>query len=416
MNVTVSQTQYYGETIAVPSKSHAHRLLIAAALKKGETVIKNIGESDDVLATAQCLCQMGATVTVEKGEARVSGIYQVKKGGNPDACESGSTLRFLMPVAAALGAECTFTGKGRLFARPSEELCRVLKEKGAYCDGKTVRGQIVGGEYEIDATISSQYLSGLLFALPLLAEDSKIILRGEPVSKNYIDMTLDVLKRSGISFEKTPYGFFVPGRQQYKLPDLVECEGDWSSAAFMLAAGAVGKKVSVRGLDIKSLQGDKKIIDVLRLSGAKVNVQGQSVSVERGENKPFEADIENIPDLAPILAVVAAGCTGVSRLLHVHRLKIKESDRLEAIKETLSAAGITAKEENDTLIIEGGNPKCGNFDGKNDHRMVMSAAILAGGAKGDSTITDCEAVKKSYPGFFEDYKKIGGIVHVDLEG
>ena len=416
MIACVQKSEYLGETVAVPSKSQAHRLLIAAALKKGRTVVRGVGDSDDVNATIRCLNALGASIDKVRDDAVVFGIGKAHTGGILDAGESGSTLRFLLLVAAALNAECVFDGRGRLLQRPNQALCRALNDNGAQTDGVRVSGKLKGGDYVIDATVSSQYISGLLFALPLLDEDSRILFKGAPVSKNYIDMTVKILSLAKIEVKRTRNGFIIPGGQKYDLPEEVICEGDWSSAAFMLTAGALGKRTKVSGLDIDSLQGDKRIADILRLSGAKVLAKDGSVEVVSDKKIPFEVDIENIPDLAPVLSVLAATLPGKSRLKNVRRLQLKESDRLAAIQEMLSAAGINSKKEKDDLVIFGGKPLCGRFDGKGDHRMVMSSVLLAGISDGASTITDAEAVKKSYPNFFEDYKKIGGQCHVEVDG
>ena len=412
----VNRSDYSGDTIAVPSKSQAHRLLIAAALKKGRTVVRSVGDSDDVNATIRCLNALGASIEKVRNDAVVFGIGKVRAGMLLDAGESGSTLRFLLPVSAALGAECTFTGRGRLLQRPNAALCSALNKNGVMTDGISVKGCLKPGDYTIDATVSSQYISGLLLALPLLGGDSRILFSGDPVSKNYIDMTIEVLTSAGIRYKRVRKGFFIPGHQEYRLPDEVVCEGDWSGAAFMLTAGALGKKTSVRGLNVRSLQGDRRILDVLRSSGAQITEKGDRIEVCSDKKIPFEVDLQNIPDLAPVLAVLAATLPGKSRLKNVNRLQIKESDRLAAIQEMLSAAGIGSKKERDDLVIFGGKPICGRFDGKNDHRMVMSSVLLAGICEGESVVTDAEAVKKSYPGFFEDYAKIGGNFHVEMEG
>lgn len=416
MNVSVKRTEFCGKTLAVPSKSSAHRLLIAAALSQGKTTVKNVGGSDDVFATASCLNALGARIEIKGDDAVVYGIEEVKKGGVLDAGESGSTLRFLLPVAAALGAECTFTGRGRLFLRPNRSLLDAMNARGAASDGKEVKGRLSCGLFSIDATVSSQYISGLLFALPLLDGDSRIELQGDAVSKDYVKMTLEVLDLAGIVVKKTENGFFVPGGQKYRMPDVARCDGDWSSAAFLLVAGAVGKEVTVKGLRQNSLQGDKKIVDILRQTGAEVTFSGDEVTVKKGGETPFEADIGEVPDLAPILAVLAATLRGESRFRNVQRLRVKESDRLAAICDMLSVGGIEHKIDGDDLIVRGGTPRGGDFNGYADHRMVMASVIFAGTCEEDSTVSCAEAVNKSYPSFFEDCKKIGGDFHVGMEG
>ena len=416
MKVAVTKSVFDGAVSAVPSKSQAHRLLIAAGLKKGSTAVRNVGRSDDVLATCACLEALGATIENKNGDAFVRGITSVKKGGVLPAGESGSTLRFLLPVAAALGAECSFSGKGRLLSRPVASLTEALQDNGVETDGIVVRGKARAGRYVIDATVSSQYITGLLFALPLLDGDSTLEPVGEAVSKKYVEMTEEVLKKANIETQTVDIGYYIRGNQQYNLPDEVVCEGDWSSAAFMLVAGAVGRRVAVSGLNTCSLQGDSAILGILRQTGATVCEEGNAVEVIGGAEKPFDVDIENIPDLAPVLAVLAATLKGESVLRNVGRLRITESDRLQAIEEMLTVAGIGWQEKDNTLVIWGGIPHGGDFDGKNDHRMVMASCLLASLCDQRSTVSYAEAVNKSYPSFYEDLTKIGGNFYVEMDG
>lgn len=413
MNVSVEKSLYFGEVNASPSKSYAHRLIISACLKKGETVIKNVGDSEDVLATARCMNALGAQVSLEDGNAKIIGIEKVNKNALLDAGESGSTLRFLIPVVTALGADATFTGRGKLLSRPNDALIKTLGENGAKVNGVNAFGKLKSGVYEIDATISSQYLTGLLFALPLLDGDSKIVFKGVPVSKNYLDITKEILVCSGIKFIEEENGYLVFGNQQYNLPNEVVCEGDWSSAAFMLVAGAIGKSVTVKGLNLNSTQGDKVVLDVLSSFGAEVVCKENEVTVSKKDNKPFTVNLENAPDLAPILSILASCGKGESRLYGVERLKIKESDRITAILDMLNSAGVQAEYNGEYLSVYGSEEiKSSTFDGYNDHRIVMSAVLLSGLARGNSVVTTCEAVKKSYPNFYNDLQKIGGKFNV----
>ncbi len=412
MNVTVTKTEYFGEVEAVPSKSYAHRLIISACLKKGKTIIKGVGNSEDVLATARCMNALGATVELKDGDAIISGIDKLNKDAILDAGESGSTLRFLLPIVVALGAEAKFTGRGKLLSRPNDALVKALNENGGKVDGVNAFGKLKSGVYEIDATVSSQYITGLLYALPLLEGDSKIVFIGEPVSKSYLDITKEILILSGIKFAEEKNGYIVYGGQSFNLPKEVVCEGDWSSAAFMLVAGAIGESVKIKGLNLNSGQGDKIVLDVLNSFGASVTVEENTINVSKGANKAFYINLENAPDLAPILSVLGACAEGESRLYGVERLRIKESDRISAILDMLKGAKIEAFYNGEYLSITGRKPSASIFNGYNDHRIVMSAVILSGLAEGKSTVTDSEAVNKSYPTFYEDLKRIGGKFNV----
>ena len=412
MNVKITPSKIFGEITAPPSKSYAHRLLIAAYLSGERVRVKNAGNSDDVSATANALKSLGANICID--EAITIERAEIPDKATVDCKESGSTLRFLLPVAAALGIHSAFTGQGRLLSRPISGLTGALNERGAKIDGLTVNGKLHHGEFIVPANVSSQYITGLLFALPLLSGDSSVIFDGAPVSTGYIDITLDVLNKFGIQVEKTACGYNVKGNQKYKAPRDVTVEGDYSGAAFMLALGAICGGVTVKGLNATSLQGDAEIINVLKNFGAKVTVQGDAVSVENGELNAINIDCENIPDLVQIISVVAAFGKGVTVLKNVSRLKLKESDRIAAITSQLNAAGIRCDYECDSLFIHGGLPHGGIFSGGGDHRTVMSASVLALGAKGESEVVGCEPVNKSYTEFFNDIIKLGGKVDVNV--
>ena len=412
MVVKISPFIASGEIVAPPSKSVAHRLLIASALKKGKTVIKNVGNSADVIATCSCLNRLGARVVLNEGDATVEGIKDIKKGCFLDCNESGSTLRFLLSVSCALGANSTFTGSQKLMSRPNEALLSELQNHGIRVDKWNLKGNLIGGKFEIDASISSQYITGLLLALPILKEDSEIVLQGKVVSKDYINITLSVLDKSGIKYKKSGNSIVIKGNQEYLLPDEVVCEGDWSGASFPLVLGAIGGETTVKGLDVNSCQGDKAILSVLEKAGAEVIADGDLITVRKRELKAFEQDFENIPDLAPICSVLSGVCEGQSVFTGIERLKIKESDRVKTTLAVLHSASIEAREEDGKIIIRGGKPTGGIFDGANDHRIVMSSAVIASVASGQSIINGSEAIVKSYPEFFKDYKKLGGNVDV----
>ena len=322
-------------------------------------------------------------------------------------------MRFLIPVAAALGIESEFTGSQRLLERPIGKLAECLNSRGAKVVGHKVTGKLSSGVYRIDASVSSQYISGLMFALPLLNGDSAIVLEGGLVSKGYLDITIEVLKDFGIEIDVNKDGYFIRGNQKYLAKTSV-VEGDYSGASFILCSGAINGEVTVKGLNQFTTQGDGRILQVLKQFGAKVTVSEDQVTVKSQELKGIEVDVEDIPDLAQIISVVGAYASGKTVIKNVERLKIKESDRLQAIIDMLTVCGIKTEVKDNSLIIEGGRPKGGEFFGGNDHRTVMSSAILAFHANGNSTIIGAEAVSKSYPDFFEQAKKLGGRVNVNI--
>lgn len=409
MKVSISPSKLSGIVNAPPSKSYAHRILIASFLSGQKVRVKNVGDSADVKATLGALSSIGAKV--EQIDSGVIISRENISGKREIYCkESGSTLRFLLPVVASLGINGEFTGEKRLMERPLGELIDTLNDKGANIANREVKGKLVSGEYKINAGVSSQYITGLLFALPILDGDSKLILEGNVVSKGYIDITLDVLAQFGVTIEKTDYGFFIKGNQVYTPPkEDIFVEGDYSGSAFTLSIGALSSGgIRVDGLNPNSKQGDKEIVEVLKKFGAKVIVKGSSVSVSRGELKAISLDCENIPDLVQIISVVASFAQGESKLYNVDRLRIKESDRVQAILDMLSASNIKARYSDNAIYVSGGEPKGGVFDGGNDHRTVMSSAVLGLNATSDSNVLGAEAITKSYPNFFQDIIKLGG--------
>lgn len=426
MTVNLLPAILSGEIVAPSSKSYAHRLMIAAFLS-GNGRINGITLSKDAYATINVLKALGGNVEISGNSANISylgDLYgDIIKGDSDkssdklslaDAIESGSTLRFLLPVAAALGKKIEFIGEEGLLKRPYKQLTDCLNEHGAEIDGLKVLGKLKSGKFKITASVSSQFISGLLFALPMLDGDSEIILDGEPVSKSYIDITIDVLRYYGVEIIPTHLGYYVKGNQRYESGKIVKVEGDWSGAAFYLSSGAINGEITVSGLNPLSVQGDRKILDTLRAFGAEVIVDGNKVTVKKSNLVGTTVDLEDIPDLGQIISVVAAYANGETILKKVNRLKIKESDRLKAITDMLEIAGIKFKVDDDELKIYGGLVKGGSFSGGNDHRTVMSCAILSTNAIGESHITDAESISKSYPNFFEDYKTLGGIVNGNI--
>lgn len=376
-----------GTVTPPPSKSLAHRAILAQMLAGGGT-ISNLAASQDIEATRRCAAAL---------KAEGPGLPLL------DCGESGSTLRFLIPIALAVRGGGQFTGRGRLMERPLRPYLDIFDEKGIFYQQKggvlTVRGELTPGEYRLPGGVSSQFVTGLLFALPLLEGDSKIILTSPLESRGYVDMTLDILGRFGVRAETFENGFFVPGGQAYR-PCSMTVEADWSQAAFWYAARFLGNRVAVCGLERDTLQGDAAI------EGLTVQLSGP------GE---VDIDVSDCPDLAPPLALIAALRAGeVTRLTHAARLRMKESDRLTAVAETLNALGAQVEEGPDFLKITGRESLEGGVtvDCCNDHRIAMMEAIAATRCREPVTLRGADCVKKSYPNFWEDYRMLGGNVHV----
>lgn len=427
MDITLDNRKLKGSVQVIQSKSFAHRIMLSAALAEvtsgvhTEVLLDN--DSEDMRATKCVIAGLGSCDPVL------------------DCGESGTTLRFIVPICAALGRreETRFTGHGRLLQRPMEPLMEAMEPHGVSFEREenalVCRGRLASGEYTIAANVSSQYISGLLFALPLLPGDSVLNLTGTVESRPYIDITLDVLKDFGIVIREEVPGcsaanhdigrisarFIIPGGQVYHGPDVMTVEGDWSNAAFWLAAGALGDEpVTVTGLNLNSVQGDKAILDVLRKFGAEVteNEAAGSVTCGRpagGVLQGCEIDVKDIPDAVPIISVVAASAFGDTRIYNAGRLRMKESDRLVTVAAMLTAIGASVEEGEDYLVIHGSGGqkpaegtagayplRGGIVDGAGDHRIVMSAATAALLCEEPVTILGAQAVNKSYPGFFKE--------------
>lgn len=411
-----------GCVVPPPSKSQAHRLLICAALGKELCSVACSALNNDLVATMNSLNSLGAKIIYREGSFIVQPI-KVQKGGILNCGESGSTLRFLISVAAVLGADATFVGEGKLPMRPNGDLRDALSSKGITFEQHnpplelplTCKGRLSGGKYIIPGNISSQYLTGLLFALPLALEDSKIEITGKLTSASYIGMTLDAVHSAGIFIDCKENIFHIPGKQQYMLPKDVKVEGDWSAAAFWIVAGVTGKNpITIQGMNLQSLQGDRAIITHLRKMGAFIEEREDSIIAMPSQLFGAELDCMDTPDLVPILAVAAASAEGETLFTNVGRLRYKESDRLAAMKTTLAAFDITSSIGEDTFTVYGGDIIAKEqVDSFGDHRIAMSAAILATLAKGETTIKGAECVAKSYPHFFDDIKKLGANIILD---
>jgi len=411
MNIALPAGPLTG-TVNIPaSKSQAHRLLICAALGETPVTLSCDGLSKDITATAHCLRALGAAVETEDDR-----ILRLTPGRTDAPCvlpcgESGSTLRFLLPVAAALGAEATFHMEGRLPQRPLAPLDAEMERHGVtlrrHGDTLTVSGQLRSGDYALPGNVSSQYISGLLMALPLLRGDSTLTVTGEVESAAYIAMTEDALRLAGIRFQKDGWTYRIPGGQTFALPHELSVEGDWSNAAFFLCAGALSHDgVTVTGLNMASSQGDRAVAEILRRFGAHVTEGDSSVTVTAAPLHGITVDAAAIPDLIPTLSVVAACAEGESRITGAARLRLKESDRIATTAALLRSLGGSVEELSDGLIIRGTALTGGTVDSANDHRIAMAAAVAASVCP--VTVTGSECVQKSYPRFWEDYSALKG--------
>lgn len=402
-----------GEIDIIASKSYAHRLLICAALSDRPTRIKISSINDDIKATIKALSAFGTKVEIDKSTITVTPASPVKMHAFINCMESGSTLRFMLPVAAMICKYSMFIGSGKLPNRPILPLIEVMRQNGAIVKNDrlplSVSAKLKGGIYKLGGDISSQFVSGLMFALVLAEGDSQIHITGKLESKLYVDMTIKALMDFGIKIKAESYGYYIKGGQKYKSPGTASVEGDWSSAAFFLAAGALSGPVTVLGLNDDSLQPDKKIVDYLKQFGAQVEAQNNRITVTKKELHGINIDISQTPDLFPILSIIASVSTGRTVFSNCKRLRYKESDRLESTYKMLKSLGADAEIINDSMVINGTNHLNGSVvDGFNDHRIVMSAAIASLICDSPVTINDENAINKSYPEFFEHFTKLGG--------
>lgn len=402
MDIKISPSTLKGKVKIPASKSYVHRMLICAALSNGISEIKDISFSKDISATISSLTELGADFETYKNTVAVRGIESPCGKAVIDCCESGSTLRFIIPIAAALGVNAQFIGEGRLPHRPIDIYIRELSAKGIKFDYNNtmpfnICGQLHGGTFALEGDVSSQFVTGLLFALPLLKENSEIVLTSPLESKPYADMTIECLKKFGVEVSETENGYKINGNQQYK-PYNASVEGDYSQAAFFYTANALGSNVEISGLNPNSVQGDRKILEII-----------DSMCYNKSCLGSFKAGCKDIPDLVPILAVL--GCFGndTSEIYNAQRLRIKESDRLQSVSDMLNKLGGNVTVKEDGLVIEPVRTLHGGVvDSCGDHRIAMCAAIAALRADGDVIIQGAESVEKSYPNFFEDYNNLGG--------
>lgn len=414
MNIRITPAPLCGSLRAISSKSYMHRALICASLADLPTVLICPESNQDIRATAGCLCALGADIKEENGRYTVTPISKDTSATADLMCdESGSTLRFMLPVTAALGKSAVFHARGRLSERPLSPLYEALTSHGAVLSANgtfplSLSGKLQCGEFHLDGGISSQFFTGLLLALPIPGGNSKIFVDGKLESAPYVRLTEAVMNRFGV-FPVVSETFMEVYPQKFRSPGTLEIEGDWSNAAFWLVAGAISGDIRLSGLQKSSAQGDKEIITLLRRMGADITEDGGSVIAKKSKLHGITVCAEDIPDLVPILAVAAACAEGETVISGASRLRLKESDRIESVLEMLKALGAVCRETADGMIIRGGSLQGGIADACNDHRIAMSAAVAASVCSSPVTILGAEAVKKSYPAFFDDLKKLGGV-------
>lgn len=415
--VKIKPNKLKGKINIPPSKSMSHRAVISASLSQGESKISNLIFSDDIIATSDAMRNLGADIEkVGESSLKIKGKLPLKlKDKAIDCKESGSTLRFLIPIALLSEGRAIFTGRGKLVSRPLDTYYKIFDEQGI--EYKTnngelpleVEGFLNPGTFKVKGDISSQFITGLMFTLPLLDGDSKIQIIGELESKGYVDLTMEMLNRFGIKVENKGYReFIIPGNQKYKNKDY-HVEGDFSQAAFWLVGGILGESILSDSLNNHSLQGDKAILDLIEKMGGDIDVNEFSAKTQNSNTKGITIDASQCPDIVPILAVLGALSKGETRIINAARLRIKESDRLKAISTELNKLGADVRELEDGLVINGKDSLTGGVvDSWNDHRIAMAMAIASQKCTGELTITNSDAVNKSYPHFWEDFKSLGG--------
>lgn len=434
----ITPSSLAGEIDAIASKSVAHRLIIIGALANGPVHISCSTTCADIDATVRCLEALGATVQRTQGgfdikptlKSNALGLLKALHGATLDCGESGSTLRFMLPIACALGAEATLTGSTRLFERPLSPLSDQIVQAGASLEraganALRTAGRMRPGRFELAGNVSSQFISGLLMAAPLLDGPSQVIVYGEVESRPYINLTIQAMRTYGVSVvvehsimeDGRPATVFTPQGTGYQTPHTADVEGDWSNAAFWLCAGAMGTEpVTVGGLSLSSAQGDRTIMAVLSRFGARMGRTPTSAIARPDKLVGFAMSAKDIPDLVPIIAAVASVAEGTTTISDCGRLRIKESDRLATVQQELSRLGAHIAIEGDSLVIEGVERLGGGtVSSHNDHRIAMMAAIAATRCEGPVTIQGAEATAKSYPDFFEHYRALGGIVELTEE-
>jgi 3-phosphoshikimate 1-carboxyvinyltransferase len=429
MKIKIRPGKLNGTIEIPPSKSYSHRAVIAAALAENgkKSKIDNLKFSVDITTTTDIMENWGAEIERFESALEIigNGGKVVPRDKYVQCNESGSTIRFLIPVGITSKNELVFDGKGKLVDRPLDSYYRIFDKQGLKYEttgGKlplTVNGKLKPGNYEIDGNISSQFITGLLYALPLLEGDSKLIINKNLESKGYVDLTLEILKLAGIEIVNNDYkSFDIRGNQTYKPFDYI-VEGDYSQVAFWIVAGIISanrdNEVKCLHVNKNSLQGDREIIEIVTRMGAKLEIFDDYVIVKPSKTKGTVIDISQCPDIGPVLTVLAALSEGETRIINGERLRIKESDRITSIKTELNKLGGNVSEEGDSLIIQGVEGFRGGItvNAWNDHRIAMSLAIASTRCEKEIILEEAESVRKSYPHFWDDFVKMGGEIEKD---
>lgn len=416
MKVTIHPKKLKGEVNIPPSKSLSHRAIIAASLSEGKSVISNVILSKDILATIKGVEALGAKVQIEGTTLLITGSKVLRVQNTIDAYESGSTLRFFIPIALVNPEPMEFTGRNQLIYRPLDSYFEIFEQFGisyshpdeAYLPLKTMGG-LISGHYSVKGNVSSQFITGLLFALPLLNGDSTIMITTPLESKGYVDLTLDVLKKFGIKIRNKDYKeFYIPGNQMYT-PTTYVVEGDYSQTAFFLIAGAMGADIKLLGMKKDSFQGDKKILEDIKSFGGRLVFNEHTLCCLPSDTKGTEICFSQSPDLGPALTVLASVSKGISTFKEVGRLRIKECDRVTCMRKELEILGAKIEENADSMTIYGVSKlRGGVVDSHNDHRVAMALAMASLKMEEDLTICNAECVSKSFPNFWEVFEDLGG--------
>lgn len=421
-SIRINSKRIDGTVVVPPSKSMAHRAVICASLSKGDSIISNLDLSDDIIATIDAMKSLGANIEkIGDKKFRINGANTFKNKEEKitiNCNESGSTLRFLVPISIATQNDVKFIGNGNIGKRPLDIFYEIFdRQKIQYSYENDIlnldiKGSLKGEIFNVAGDVSSQFISGLMFALPMLENDSKIVITTNLESKGYLDLTISMLNYFGIEIINNDYKeFIIKGRQYYK-PFDYEVEGDYSQAAFYLCAGAIGNSVHIKNVDLDSLQGDKEVISILENMGRRLVIENKSITIKEENQTQSVIDAKGCPDIIPVVAIVAALTKGTTKIINAKRLRIKECDRLHAIVECINKLGGNAIELTNAILIEGVESfKGANVSSYADHRIAMSIAIASTQCVGDIILDNSTCVSKSYPHFWEDFKSLGGETH-----
>lgn len=406
-----------GSVTIPPSKSMAHRAIICASLSNGTSILTNVSYSKDIIATIEAMKIIGASIVQKDNTLIITGTNHIHAHQNEIFCnESGSTLRFLIPIFSLCNQKLTFTGAGRLMERPQSIYQDLFLNKKLLFEqndhGITIESSLPAGQYEIKGDVSSQFISGLLFTLPLLKGDSILKIIPPYESKSYVDLTIQMLHHYGIQIEQSDsYTYIIKGNQQYQANNY-SIEGDYSQLAFFAVYAAINGNVQIDGMNLNSYQGDQQIIAILERAGANIKAIKNGYLISKGDLKGCDIDLANCPDIGPILCVLGMFSEGTTTINNAARLRIKESDRIAAMEHELRKFGCDITSDENTITIHGKKGYTCNeiLYGHNDHRIVMALTIASACSNNATTIQDAQAISKSYPHFFEDYQKVNGKV------